>query len=234
MTDRHSSPRPACPQRRRITLAGCGVLALRVVPDAFAHQAAPAPISGFELPKPIALKPFRLTDQHGRLFDRVRLERRWTLLLFGFTRCPDVCPTTLAQIAQVRRFVAAQPDDAPTEGVFITIDPKRDTREQLARYVAQFDATGIGVTGSPSEIDALAKQFRIRYVRSGGQAEGYLFDHTASVSLIGPDARLYAIFTLPLRPEKVAADLGRMHANYLKASCTTNSSDALRSCKRGA
>ena len=214
-------------------MTATGALVFRVLPDAFAHQAAPAPISGFELPEPMALKPFRLTDQHGRLFDRASLERRWTLLLFGFTHCPDVCPTTLAQIAQVRRFVAAQPDDAPTEGVFVTIDPKRDSREQLARYVAQFDATGIGVTGSASEIDALAKQFRIRYTRSGGRPEGYLFDHTASVSLIGPDARLYAIFTLPLRPDKIASDLARMHANYLKTACTaTTSPEALRSCRR--
>lgn len=119
--------------------------------------------------------------------------------------------------------------------VFLTIDPVRDTRERLADYVALFGDGLLGITGPSSELQALANQFRIRYTptKPVGTA-GYLFDHTASVSLLGPDARIYAIFTLPLRPDKVAADLARMHAQHQTALCprVTGSTRTL-SCAKG-
>jgi protein SCO1 len=199
--------------RRRTFVLAAAMLAVRVASPLQAHEPKPAPIDGFELPVPMALKAFRLTDHQGRAFDATRLAGRWTLVLFGYTHCPDVCPTTLAQMAEVRKIVAATREDIPTASVFVTVDPARDTRQRLAGYVAQFGDDVIGVTGLPDDLRGLADQFRVRYTptRPVGSA-GYRFDHTASVSLLGPDGRLFAIFTLPLRPGKVAADVAQLHA----------------------
>ena len=90
------------PLRRTFLISGAATLASASIGPVLAHVLEPAPISGFELPQPMALKPFRLTDHRGKPFGPDRLQARWTLLLFGFTHCPDVCPTTLAQMAQVR------------------------------------------------------------------------------------------------------------------------------------
>jgi len=183
----------------------------------------------------MALKPFRLVDHRGRAFDTQSFEARWTLLLFGFTHCPDVCPTTLAQIADVRRRTALLRENIPTASVFVTIDPARDTPQRLAGYVAQFGDDLIGVTGSSGDLQAFAKQFRVRSTKTKPVgADGYLFDHTASVSLLGPDGRIYAIFTLPLRPEKVAVDLARMHAQHETALCPNGTrSVATPACAKG-
>lgn len=217
---------------RRRMLAAAGAAVLQAALPASAHVAAPAPITGFELPEPLALKPFSLVDHRGRPFARDRLEGRWTLLLFGFVRCTDVCPTTMVQMAEVRRGLPSAPAAPASASVFVTIDPAHDSREDLARYVARFDDEAIGVTGSPAAIDALARQFRVRYAPAKGGAR-YQFDHTASVSLLGPDARLYAVFTLPLRPERVAGDIGRMNAQYL-AACSAAAPDPAGPCPRRA
>lgn len=222
-------------QRRQFLLRTAAIVAFPTITAVGAHEMKPAPISGFELPQPRALKPFRLVDHRGDVFDHKDLASRWTLLLFGFTHCPDVCPTTLMQMADVRRQVAGLGDSVPLASVLVTIDPARDTRQRLAQYVGQFGEGVTGVTGTPAALQALAQQFRIRYTPTKPiGAAGYLFDHTASVSLLGPDARLYAIFTLPLRPEKVAADLVRMHAQHRAALCPqVTGSDATLACTKG-
>jgi protein SCO1/2 len=196
---------PISPARRAFI---AGVLAALAAPRASAHSAKPAPIAGFELPEPMQLADFRLSDHRGRAFTKQSLRDRWTMLLFGFAQCPDVCPTALAQMAETRRAVGALDPRSAIGGVFVTIDPKRDSLAQLASYVARFDPAFIGVTGDVKSIRALAEQFRVRYEPAAGKP--YLFDHTASVSLIGADARLYAIFSLPLAPARVAGDIVRL------------------------
>ncbi len=184
-----------------------------------AHPNTPAPIFGFELPVPKALQPFALRDHRGRVFDNASLASHWTFLLFGYTHCADTCPTTLLQLNEVRRTLAARYHDIPTAAVFATVDPKRDTRERLAAYAALFGDGLTAVGGAPEAIRAFAHQFRVRYVPRPGAvgARGYDVDHTASVALLGPDGKLYAVFTLPLRPERVAEDVARMHARHLAA-----------------
>lgn len=186
-----------------------------------AHSNAPAPIFGFELPVPKTLQPFALRDHRGRVFDNASLASRWTFLLFGYTHCADTCPTTLLQINEVRRTLAARYHDIPTAAVFATVDPKRDTHERLAEYAAHFGDGLTAVGGTPEAIRAFAGQFRVRYTPRPGAAgaRGYDVDHTASVALLGPDGKLYAVFTLPLRPERVAEDVARMHATHATARC---------------
>jgi len=200
-------PLPFQPIRRRLVAATCAILAS---PALRAHKAAPAPVAVFELPQPLALPEFRLVDHRGRPFTRASLEGRWTMLLFGFASCPDVCPTTLAQMAEVRREVAARGRRVPLAGVFVTIDPKQDTPPRLAAYVARFDPDFTGVTGDARAIRAFADPFKVRYEPVAGAP--WRFDHTASVAVLGPDAKLHAIYSLPLAPARVAGDLVRLDA----------------------
>ena len=207
--------------RRRFIVFWLGCCATWPGRQSLAHTVAPAPISGFELPIPKALQPFALRDHRGRVFDNVSLASRWTFLLFGYTHCTDTCPTTLVEINEVRRTLAARYHDIPTAAVFATVDPKRDTQERLAEYADRFGDGLTAVGGTPEAIKAFAGQFRVRYAPRPGAAgaRGYDVDHTASVALLGPDGKLYAVFTLPLRPGRVAEDVARMSAMHPAVRC---------------
>ena len=205
------------------------LLLLQSAGPAVGHEIAPAPIAGFELPVPKTLASFVLQDHRGRAFDNASLAGRWTFLLFGYTHCTDVCPTTLSQIREVRRVLAARHSDVPTAWVFVTVDPARDTREALALYAAHFGDGLIAVGGATETIKGFSDQFRVRYAprppQSGApqarSAGAYDIDHTASVALLGPDGKLHAIFTLPLSPERVADDVARMYATHSSPRCGT-------------
>jgi len=205
------------------------LLLLQSAGPAVGHEIAPAPIAGFELPVPKTLASFVLQDHRGRAFDNGSLAGRWTFLLFGYTHCTDVCPTTLPQIREVRRVLAARHSDVPTAWVFVTVDPARDTREALALYAAHFGDGLIAVGGVTKTIKGFSDQFRVRYAprppQSGApqarSAGAYDIDHTASVALLGPDGKLHAIFTLPLSPERVADDVARMYATHSSPRCGT-------------
>lgn len=199
--------------RRRAFIAGAlaWAVAARVNAHGSAHGVpAQAPVAAFELPNPLALTDFRLVDQRGAAFTRASLIGRWSMLLFGYTHCPDVCPTALAQMAEVRRELRAATPTRDVAGVFVTVDPVRDTPRQLAGYVARFDRGFTGVSGEADALRAFAGQFKVRYEPVAGAP--YRFDHTASVALLGPDASLHAVFALPLAPARVAADIARMQA----------------------
>src|SRR5262245_34008781 len=176
------------------------------------HAAAPAHSSGFYLPEPMPLQDFTLLDQNARPFTLADLEGGWTLLVFGYTHCPDVCPTTLAQVRDTRELLRqnAGPD---VRSVLVSIDPERDTPEQMAGYLAAFGEDVIGLTGSPTAIAEFARQFRAKYAVSERLPGGYFVDHSSSVALLTPDARLRALFSVPLRPEQLAHDLHAIAAN---------------------
>ena len=207
--------------RRTLLLA---IIAAGVVPGrtAAAHTLEPAPINGFELPEPKALQVASLHTHTGVPFSLKDLGGRWSLVFFGFTNCPDVCPTTLADLRRVRAAIGNANEAVPNRVLFVTIDPARDTDARLAEYVARFGPGVTAINGSASAIKVFADQFRVKYeIAANGKATkgGYLFDHTASVSLVGPDARLHAIFTLPLRVTAVADDVLRIHAKHRAGIC---------------
>lgn len=172
------------------------------------HPAPPAAgqSSGFYLPEPLPLEPFTLVDHEALPFTRDRLEGRWTLLVFGYTRCPDVCPITLAQVRDTRALLRQSPA-LDVAAVFVSIDPERDTPDRVAAYVAAFDEDLIGVTGTAEAIAAFAGQLRVKYAPTRGSPGGYLVDHSSSVALLTPRAELTALFSVPLRPERLASDL---------------------------
>lgn len=161
--------------------------------------------TGIALPQPRQLPDFALVDQHARPLDRASLEGRWTLLFAGFTHCPDVCPATLATLAQVDERLADAHRDIQV--LFLSLDPARDDPETLASYVEHFDPRFRGATGAGAEIDRLMAAAGLAYVRVPTGAETYTIDHSTALALIDPHARVVAYFKAPLRPDDIAADL---------------------------
>ena len=186
------------------TAAILGVLAGRIVrepPEPTVQQATvltPA--------RPIA--EFTLQRGDGRDFSKASLRGRWTLAFFGFTNCPDVCPATLSLLARVRADVAPSlPDPDALSVIFVSVDPERDTPAAAGEYAAYFDQSFIGLSGADADIEAIATDLGILRLKIPQDGAQYTMDHTASVLLIDPEARLRAVFSPPFRPMLMASDL---------------------------
>jgi len=154
-------------------------------------------ITLFSTPKP--LTAFALTDHRNRVFDLASLKSKWSFLFFGFTHCPDVCPTTLAVLARARDNIAKNTVGAEDiQFVFVSVDPNRDTASKLRQYVDYFDTTFLGVTGDNAQLGNLAGQLSAAYqVAITPGMENYPVYHTAAVFLLDPRARYHAVFTPP-------------------------------------
>lgn len=170
-----------------------------------AGPAAPDDIDAtiFTAPRPIP--GFALTDHNGEAFDPQRLQDRWTLLFFGFTHCPDVCPTTLNTLARSRALLSDLPASVQPEVVLISVDPERDTVEKLRDYVPFFDPTFIGVTGTTAEIDALTAALGVAHMKVPREDGDYTVDHTSAIFLIDPTGRQAALFSAPHEAASLAA-----------------------------
>ena len=141
--------------------------------------------------------PFRLTGADGQSVSDRDFRGKWLLVYFGYTHCPDICPTTLADISQTLDLLGA--DAAQVQPLFISIDPERDTPQVVREYVKEFDDRIIGLAGTPEEIAATAKAYRVFYAKKEGTAaSNYLMEHTAFVYVIGPDGR-YVTLLSPLQ-----------------------------------
>jgi protein SCO1/2 len=159
-------------------LAGCDKLGTSASSSAPAVQFRGADITGAEYARTLALpdatgKPRSLADFKGKV----------TVVFFGYTQCPDVCPTTMADLAQVKKALGADGDRL--QGVFVTIDPERDTPEILKSYLASFDPSFVALRGSLDQTQAAAKEFKVFYAKVPGRAEGsYTMDHTAGAFVL--------------------------------------------------
>ena len=166
----------------------------------------PAPAAGgVQIPQGLSLGgPFSLTDQSGKPVTEHDFAGRWMLLYFGYTFCPDVCPTELGSlVAAVDALGAAAEQVVP---VFITIDPQRDTPAQLADYVSRFDPRLQGLTGTPEQIAEVARRYRVYYARAQrAETTDYLMDHSSFIYLVGPDGRVRSLFRPETKPEDMAA-----------------------------
>jgi protein SCO1 len=168
---------------------------------------APMLTQATRLDAPRSLPALALIDHEGRPFGASRLRGHWTLLFFGFTNCPDVCPTTLAMLAAARESLADLPKSERPEVVLVTVDPARDTPAVLARYVTHFDPTFTGVTGEASAIELLTRELGVAVMIAAPSADGsYAVDHTAAIFLIDPDAAWIALFGAPHSAATIAAD----------------------------
>jgi protein SCO1 len=151
--------------------------------------------------------PFRLTDQNGRTVTEQDLTGRPFLVFFGFTHCPDVCPTTLSDVSGIMGKLG--PDADRVGALFITVDPERDTPDKLKDYLANFDPHLKGLTGDPAAIAAVAKSYRVYMKKVPLDSGDYTMDHTALVYLMDKQGQFVAPFNLKRRPEDAAADLRR-------------------------
>jgi protein SCO1/2 len=151
--------------------------------------------------------PFTLTDHNGRTVTDKDLRGRPFLVFFGFTHCPDVCPTALFEISEVLGKLG--PDAQKVSALFVTIDPERDTPGQMKDYLSSFDPHLLGLTGDPAAIATVAKEYRV-YVKKVPLDNGdYTMDHTALVYLMDKDGRFVAPFNLKRSAQDAAADLRR-------------------------
>lgn len=156
-------------------------------------------------PEPRQLTAFALNAQDQEPFDLDRLAGKWTLLFFGYTHCPDICPTTLTTMKAVYNGLAQNPEiQNNTQFVFISVDPARDSPEVIGNYVAYFDKSFIGATGSVEDIDNLTHQLNARYVLEKPDESGaYLVEHTGSIYLIGPKQQAHGTFSPPHTPSTI-------------------------------
>src|SRR5580704_14247773 len=146
--------------------------------------------------------PFALTDDHGRAVTDASYRGRWMLVYFGYTYCPDVCPTELQTIAAALDKLGPQANQVAP--LFITVDPERDTPAALADYVKLFDDRLIGLTGTPAQIANVTRAYRVYYAKvTPKDSTSYLMDHSSFIYLIGSDGRLSALF----RPGQSAQEL---------------------------
>ncbi len=151
--------------------------------------------------------PFNLTDQDGRTRTEADLKGHPTLVFFGFTHCPDICPTTLFEVSEILRELG--PDAGGARGLFVTVDPERDTPEKLKDYLSSFDTHLSGLTGSPEAIQQMLKAYRVYAKKVPTDGGGYTMDHTALVYLLDKQGRFVAPFNVKRQPADAAADLRR-------------------------
>jgi protein SCO1/2 len=149
--------------------------------------------------------PFQLIDQIGRPFTDQSLRGKPFLVFFGFTHCPDVCPTALFEVSEIMRGLG--PDAARTAALFISVDPERDTPAVLKDYLSSFDPHLRGLTGDPAAIAAVAKAYRVYYKKVPLEGGDYTMDHTALVYLMDKQGRFVAPFNIKRPPEAAVADL---------------------------
>ena len=160
------------------------------------------------------VQPFELVDHNNVVFDNAALEQHWSFLFFGYTYCPDVCPTTLSVLNSIAQRL--QDVDADIRFVMVTVDPERDTPERLAEFVTYFNGDFLGVTGTDQGLEQLTRQLGILYERVQPEpgSESYLVDHTAAVFLFDPDGRYHAVFSPPLSAETITGDFRKMLQAY--------------------
>jgi len=149
--------------------------------------------------------PFRLTDQDGQTVSDRDLMGKTFLVFFGFTHCPDVCPTTLFEISEIMRHLGPEADR--TAALFISVDPERDTPAAMKDYMASFDPHVRGLTGDAAALAAVAKAYRVYYRKVPLDGGDYTMDHTAIVYLMDKDGRFVSPFNMRRTAEAAAADL---------------------------
>jgi protein SCO1/2 len=196
--------------RRALALGLAGLAFLAGCDRLSGQSAAPTfhftDITGAEFARRLDLpdadgKPRTLADWHGKV----------TVVFFGYTQCPDVCPTTMAELAQIRKLLGADGDRLQT--VFVTIDPERDTPEILKSYVANFGPGVVALRGSAEQTAAAAKEFKVFYAKVGGKSPGsYTMDHSAASFVFDPSGKVRLYVPYGGDPKTLAADIKQLAA----------------------
>jgi len=190
--------------RRR--LLGAAALALVAGCDKVAVPGAKLQFQSTDITGADFGRSLALPDQNGKLRTLDDFKGKVTVLFFGYTQCPDVCPTTMAELAEVKKSLG--PDGDRLQGVFVTIDPERDTPEVLKGYMANFDPSFIALRGNPEQTAAAAKEFKVFYAKVPGKTPGsYTMDHTAASYVLDRNAKLRLFVRYGSGAPALAADL---------------------------
>ena len=192
----------SCGDRKRLaTEVDAAIVELRVAYPSVRHETAAEAVQSAEI-----VTRYLLVDHNGRTVSDQDFRGRFQLLTFGYTSCPDVCPTTLAEMAAILRELGDAA--AKLQPLFITVDPERDTPALLKNYTAAFDERILGLSGSPEFIRRVADNYKVRFekVREPGAApDHYAVDHTAGMYLLGPDGRFLAKYPYATPVRELAA-----------------------------
>ncbi len=195
------------------TIIGCvafmalvvGLTANRILSPAVMTQEQMSEQGLFVYEIPRRFSDFKLTDSAGQPLTRAQLQGKWTLMFFGYTTCPDVCPTTLASISQFHQLLteADAAAGASLNVALVTVDPMRDTPEKLDAYVHYFGQDYVGATGEYIEIFNLAHQLNIAFGYLPGEGDNYEVTHSGEIALINPQGDFHGFFKSPPDPQKM-------------------------------
>ena len=183
-----------------LALAAGTFLALRM-------QEPATPITALVLPNPDPAPSFALLDQHGAAIDESVFKGQWDLVFFGFTHCPDICPTTLQVLATARAELEKKGHSGAFRIVLVSVDPERDTPEIMGQYVDYFGDGNLGITGSLEEIGKLTKALGIYFEKQPADGESYVVDHSAAVLVFDPEGRFSALFGGPHTVDNYVHDI---------------------------
>lgn len=192
-----------------IVAAIVGMLLSRAVMDRVNSGGEIALASGTLLDSPRPLPTFSLIDHNGQPFENASLRDGWTFMFFGFTHCPDVCPTTLRMLGGVQQALRDLDPNLRPGVTLISVDPKRDTPEQLSKYVGFFGPDFRGVTGSTEDIDGFTRQIGVP-VAITPMGDSYTVDHSGAIFLIDPNGAIRALFSPPHDAATLAEDYRRV------------------------
>ena len=191
---------------KKILLYGIGAIVVLALVGFAIWWMRPPEMHGVVLQSPQRLTDFTLDGSTGEPISLSDFRGKPVLIYFGYTFCPDVCPTTLNDLTDTMEALGKKSDDVQV--IMVSVDPERDTPEQLETYLKYFDPRFIGMTGAKDDIDAAATQFGVFYeAHEGTAATGYLVDHTSTVALVDEDGYLREIFSFDTPGEDIAADV---------------------------
>ena len=180
-----------------------------------ARDRVPEPEVATVLTPPLAIPDATLVDHAGRRFTMADLEGRFSLMFFGFTHCPDICPLTLQVLARARAEVGALAPELVPDVVFVSVDPYRDTPERILEYLGNFDTDFTGITGSDDALAPLLGALGVTVHKNERDGEYYNVIHNGTVYVIGPEAELIAVFTGSSHDaDAIATDLVRIRRRY--------------------
>lgn len=196
----------------RFLRRAAAVLALAALGLSGCQRAADKPpFQGVDITGAEYARQFSLTDAEGRPRTLGDFKGKVTVVFFGYTQCPDVCPTTMAELAEVKRALGPQGDKL--QGVFVTIDPERDTPELLKAYLRNFDPSFVALRGTPEQTLQTAKEFKVYFAKVPGREEGsYTMDHTAGAYVFDEQGRVRLFERYGAGPKPLQSDVQRLIA----------------------
>ncbi len=166
------------------------------------------------LPEPLEIPEFNLQDHTGQVFVRDNFKGKWTLIFFGYTHCPDVCPMTLSVLDTTYKNLQQSGEDTMPQVVFVSVDPERDSKDVLAEYVTYFNPEFLGVSGEMDQLQALIKSlgifFSAEIENSAEATNSYQVNHSVSILLIDPGARLRALISPPHNAKEIAENFTKI------------------------